>query len=364
MRGGRLFIVLAFVLLIVLVGAWFVVTKVVPALKPATPTPVAIQVYYAGQPIAKGTVISEDLLQTRPVLDPTLAEEMYTMDEAGDIIGKTALRDIDQGRPVYKDMVGDAAPTTATDGPPWANLIDSGATAITIPISRLASVGYGVADGAHVNLVACMLVVDVDPSYQTVLPNYVGALVGPAGVPPSSMPGITLTVNSPAPQVFPYQGRTEAEAAFQQGIYIVPAEPQRPRPVCQLIMQDIKVLKLGNFPLNPEAVAANAAAPTPQAEEQQQAAPSVAPDIVTLVVDPQQAVTLTYMVYTNTSLYLTLRNGVDTTRYNAESATLQFLLDQYNIAIPAKLAFSFTPRVDVLSLPFLPNDVVVATPEQ
>lgn len=364
MRGGRLFIVLALVLLIVLVGAWFVVTRVLPSLGSPTPTAETIQVYFAGQPIAKGTVISEDLLQAQPAADASVAESMFKVGESGDLIGKTALIDIEQGKPIFKGMVGDVTPTVAGDGPPWANLIGASQTAITIPISRLASVGYGVADGARVNVIACMLVVDVDPSYQSALPNYVGALVSPAGLPPSGMPGITLTVGNVAPQVFPYQGRTEVESAFQQGIYIVASEPQRPRPVCQMIMQNIQVLKLGNFPLNPESVAANAATPTPQAGEQAQPTSTVAPDIVTLVVSPQEAVTLTYMVYTNTPLYLTLRNGVDDTRFETESATLQFLLGQYNITIPVKLAYSLTPRVDVLSLPFLPNDVLTVTPEQ
>lgn len=364
MRGGRLFIVLALVLLIVLVGAWFVVSKVLPALNSPTPTAAAIQVYYAGQPIAKGTTISEDLLQAQPVVDASVADLMYKVSDPGEIIGKTALIDIEQGKPIYRGMLGDAAPSVAVDGPPWANLIGASQTAITIPISRLASVGYGVADGARVNVIACMLVVDVDPSYQSTLPNYVGSLVSPAGLPPSGMPGITLTVANSAPQVLPYQGRTEVESAFQQGIYIVPSEPQRPRPVCQMIMQNIQVLKLGNFPLNPASVAANAATPTPQAGDQPQPTTTVAPDIVTLVVSPQEAVTLTYMVYTNTPLYLSLRNGTDDTRFETESATLQFLLGQYNITIPVKLAYSFTPRIDVLSLPFLPNDVVTVTPEQ
>ncbi|MBI5934649.1 MAG: hypothetical protein HY867_13165 [Chloroflexi bacterium] len=370
MRGGRLFIVLALVLLIVLVGAWFVVTRVLPALQPSTPTETAIQVYYAGQPIAKGMVISEDLLLAQSPTDASLVEALFTVDEKADLLGKTALIDIAQGKAIFKELVGEASPgsgTAISSGPPWANVIGKGQTAITIPTSRLASVGFGVADGAHVNVIACMLVVDVDPSYQSALPNYVSALVGPAGVPPPVMPGITVGLNNSgvAPQVSPFQGRTEVESAFQQGIYIVASEPQRPRPVCQMIMQNIPVLKLGNFPLNVESVASNAATPTPQAGgEQPQTTSTPAPDIVTLVVSPQEAVVLTYMVYTNTPLYLTLRNGGDDGRIGTESATLQFLLSQFNITIPVKLAYSLTPRVDVLSLPFLPNDIVTVTPEQ
>jgi pilus assembly protein CpaB len=230
----------------------------------------------------------------------------------------------------------------------------------------LAAVGFGVADGAHVNVIACMLIVDVDPSYQAVSPNYVSQLVGPANVEVPKMPGITIgTNNANAAQVSPYQGRTEVESAFQQGIYIVPSEPQRPRPVCQMIMQDVPVLKLGNFPVNQEQGTPNQATPTPQPNtQQQQPSTSQMPDIVTLVVSPQEAVVLTYMIYTNTPLYLTLRNSGDTARQVTESATLQFLLSQHNITVPVKLAYSLTPRVDVLSLPFLPNDIVTVSPQQ
>ena len=71
---------------------------------------------------------------------------------------------------------------------------------------------------------------------------------------------------------------------------------------------------------------------------------------------------LTYMVYTNIPLYLTLRNSGDTARQVTESATLQFLLSQHGITVPVKLAYSITPRVDLLSLPFLPNDIVTVSP--
>ena len=70
--------------------------------------------------------------------------------------------------------------------------------------------------------------------------------------------------------------------------------------VCQAILQDAVVLKLGDFPL-PQAAAAA------QQQQQQNAAPP-APDIVTLIVSPQDAVTLSYMIYTNAKITMTLRN--------------------------------------------------------
>lgn len=365
MRRGRIFFVLAVILIVVVILAAVALPRVLPMLRPATPTATVYQVYYALQNISQGTIITDDLLGTYTLPETSFAEVMFTVQEKSGLVGQKAKIAIDQGVPITTGMV--VAPDAGLDagGPAWANIIAAGKNAITIPISRLAAVGYGIADGAHVNVIACMLVVDVDPSYQTLSPNYVSALTGPANIQPDKMPGITVGVNnsSVAPQVLPYQGRTEVESAFQQGIYIVPSEPQRPRPVCQMIMQDVSVLKLGNFSLTTEQTAVNQATPTPQPGAQQQTSSGQTPDIVTLVVSPQEAVILTYMVYTNIPLYLTLRNSGDTARQVTESATLQFLLSQHGITVPVKLAYSITPRVDLLSLPFLPNDIVTVTPE-
>ena len=76
------------------------------------------------------------------------------------------------------------------------------------------------------------------------------------------------------------------------------------------------------------------------------------------MVTPQDAVTLTYMIYANIPLNLTLRRGGDDSRQDTEAATLQFLLSQYDIPVPVKLAYGLTPRVDILALPFLPNDII------
>ena len=46
----------------------------------------------------------------------------------------------------------------------------------------------------------------------------------------------------------------------------------------------------------------------------------------------------------------------DLSRLATEAATLQFLLSQYNIPVPAKLPYALEPRLDVLTAPILPND--------
>ncbi len=349
MRRGRILIFLAVILIFGLILVAVALPNVLPSLRGATPTPATVEVYIAIQSISLGETIQESYLGTRPLPQEFVTEEMFTTAEKDALVGKIAKYPLAPGTFITSAMVSDGTPEAG--GPLWASLIPPGMNAIAIPIARLSSVAYAIQDGAHVNVTACMLMVDVDPSFQTVLPNYVGIVLGP-GVEgeKGQSPTISLGIKGS-----PYQGRTEVEPAFQQAIYVVPSEPQRPRPVCQMILQNVRVMKLGNFDL-----AGAAAQPPP---EGQQAQPTKVPDIVTLIVSPQDAITLTYMIYNNIPLYMTLRRPDDDSRQATEAATLQFLLSQYNIPVPVKLAYGITPRVDTLALPFLPGDVVTVPPQ-
>jgi len=369
MRRGRTLIFLAVILIIGLVLVIVVVQQggLLSNKGGAQPTQEnVVKVFYASQNIPIGDKITEDRIGLHDIPRQYLTEDMFTADQKAELLTMKAKYPLSQGAFLTRAVVSAEA---VVSGPEWAGGIPIGKTAIAVPISRLASVGFGVQDGASVNVIACMLMLDLDPSYQTSLPNHVGVVVAPANVPPQTMPGISLGVTTslgttadPA-----YQGRTEVEPAWQQGIYIIPSEPQRPRMVCQMILQNIQVLKLGTFEVP------NTAAAQPQSNNNQNATPAAqqsvtrdrfAPDIITLIVDPQDAVTLTYMIYANIPLNLTLRRPGDDSRATTEAGTLQFLLSQYSIPVPVKLAYGITPRVDFLALPFLNNDTVTVSSNQ
>jgi len=243
---------------------------------------------------------------------------------------------------ITSSMVTDSAAAIPIAGPQHASQIPPGMTLASIPANRLSLNAYGISDGAHVNVNACYLFVDVDSAFQSITPNNT-AVLNATGFPEDQLPVLTITVGGAAGQ----QGRLELDPSLQQPFYYVPSEPQRPRPVCQTIVQDVVVMKTGNFGI--AAASADAAAQQPQAAPQ-------APDIVSLIVSPQDAVTLAYMVYTDAKFSLTLRNPSDQSRLATEAATLQFLLSQYNIPIPAKLPYALQPRIDALTEPGLPND--------
>jgi hypothetical protein len=283
---------------------------------------------------------------------------MYTADEQDSLVGQTARFSLDQGTLITSSMVGSGP--VEIPGPAWAVQIPSGMVAASIPTNRLSLVGYGVNDGAHVNVNACMTFVDVDPAFQSVLPNFTSQVSG-AGFLEDKLPVLSAqAIDLPEDPSHPTrQGRVELDPTFQQPFYVVPGEPQRPRLVCQMILQDVVVMKLGNFALAAPVTTPADSTPSPSQAQQQSA-----PDIVTLMVNPQDSISLNYFVYSGAMLSLTLRNPNDTSRFAAESATLSSLLTQYNISLPSKLPYASQPRVDVLTPPLLPNDIITVQPQQ
>ncbi len=346
MRGGRILIFIVLFVLVVIILAVVAYTQL-PNLTAQQPTQAALtEVYYAAQNIPQGTKITKEMLGTFSIPPDKVADVMFTVGEEGALEGQTARYNLEQGVVITSSMVG-AGPVEVA-GPAWAAKIPLGMVAATIPTNRLSLVGYGVGDGAHVNVNACVLFVDVDASFQSALPNYVSVMKD-VFFPPNGQPLISI---EPFTQELPSrQGRTEIDPTFQKPIYVIPSESQRPRLVCQMILQDVVVLKLGNF-------SAQAAAPAdPNATPSAAQVADANPDLVTLMVNPQDSISLNYFVYSGAMLSMSLRNPNDTSRFAAESATLTSLLTQYNISLPSKLPYAAQPRIDALTPPSLPNDV-------
>jgi len=241
-------------------------------------------------------------------------------------------------------------------------------TAIAIPITRLSSAAYGIRDGDFVDILVSLLLVDVDSNYQSILPNYTAKVTGSDYLLTGQLPVLTAEIISGGQSAA--QGRTELDATLNESLYIVPSEPQRPRMVTQMILKNVQILHVGTFPLPGESMTLTAtvqpetgSTATPQ-PGQPVAATVVRPDMVTLMVTPQDAVMLKYLLDINASITLTLRNPNDQeTNAETDAATLQYLLTQYNIPVPAKLPYAVEPRTDTITPPELPNDIIVVTQE-
>jgi pilus assembly protein CpaB len=262
--------------------------------------------------------------------------------------------------------------------------------AVSVPVSRLTSVAFGLRTGDEVNVIVTMPFVDLDPEYQSLLPNSTSGVIGPGpavllttesedgaqstlvaeeGL--TTLAAQAVTGGSAAPN-----GRVELDSTLNQPFYIVPSEPQRPRLVSQTLIQGAIVLELGTFtlPEEEEIEAEQAAEPTPEPtpegappappeEEAADEGPTL-PDTVTLVISPQDAVTLNYLIYTGAQLSMAMRASEDDTRVDTEAVTLQFLLDEYNIPVPAKLPYGTEPRIDELIDPIEVKDAEPPPEEQ
>lgn len=361
MRRGRTLILVLLIVIIGLVVAFVALRQIItpPAEEEQT---LYVDIFYAAQYIPQGGEITEDVLGTLRIPQENVVTVMYTLDEMTSLVGKMAKLPLEQGVVITEGMVTDSSAGLTVPGPQWASIIPPGMTAMAIPIDRLSVSGYAINDGAHVNVNACLLFVDVDLNFQSILPNLTAVLTGTGlgsvqgatgtGFSVDGLPILSLGVAGAGSP----QGRLELEQAVQQPYYLVPSEPQRPRMVCQTILQDVVVLRLGDFPL---AGAQSPAQPAPEAQPtaEGEAPPPAAPDLITLIVEPQHSITLSYLVYTNAKLSLTLRNPTDQGRLAVEASTLQFLLSQYNIPVPAKLPYAMHPALIALTTPTLPNDL-------
>jgi Flp pilus assembly protein CpaB len=371
-RSGLIFILLALVLIaIVAVVAFLLKDQLLPQVNPNTNRPVAahetaappptdvVDIIVLSQPVGKGSVITEGMLTRVAYPRSSMVEGLFFTDPA-QVLKKQARYDLNQGVPLTPALLMDPV-----NGSYASTRIPRGMVAIAIPISRLTSNAYSLQAGDHVNILAAMLIVDIDPGFQTKLPNLSASIVAP-GTGQNGSTTSTITI-SPAPGAV--QGRAELDTTLNQAVYVLPSESQRPRLVSQTLVQDAVVLWPGTFPENGIITegAVPTATPAPNAQGQEQAAQPAkkfGPDVISLIVTPQDAVTLNYLMLTTAKLNLVLRSAGDDQRISTEAVTLQFLLDQYNIPNPAKLPYGMNDPYRVNSnnawdWPILPNDVVV-----
>jgi Flp pilus assembly protein CpaB len=359
MRRGRIFIYLALIIIVLVGAVWLFLrsrqTTGTPKPTGAVATPVVryVDIITAGQNISPGTLITSDMLSSIQIPEDKLVQGLYT--DKTKIEGTMyAKYTIMQGVPITESMVSAIPGNVNLPGSSWAPYIPQGMTAISIPITRLTSAAYGIRDGDYVDVIVTMLLVDVDPASQSILPNMIA----------------NLELNNNVMKITQgnvIQGHFELDSVSNQLLYVQPSEAQRARMVTQMIMQNVQVLHVGAFPLPGEAVsnqlvASGAGAPTATpvpANQQQVPVVIVKPDIVTVMVSPQDAVMLTYLIYSGIEINLTLRNPNDQeVATQPDAAMLEYLLTQYNIPVPAKLPYAVNPRLDVLKQPKLPNDAV------
>jgi Flp pilus assembly protein CpaB len=392
MRRGRIFIYLALIVILG-VAAFFLLSKNLLGKKEtpeagvqgtpgvaSTPIPIdRIDVVVSKQDIPRGVPITEDHLDKRTIPMDMYDQGMFKYpDELNKVVGRKAVAPIKQNRII---LSGDLIDTQVLlSGRPEALLIPAEKVAVSIPITRLSSSSYAPQAGDHVNVIVTLLFIELDTDYQSALPNVTAAVIAPGpnlllyqSSTTENETNQTSTLNS-AEQlrnitaqvasggVVASLGRTLVDPVLDQTFYLVPSEPQRPRMVSQSLIQDVLVLHVGDYELEqsqPVVVEIGEPTPTPAPQVVTQV-----PDLITLVVSPQDAVTLNYLIFSGAQLTLALRPPNDTTIAQTQAVTLDYLVNSYQIALPVKLNFGIEPRVDDLVQPELTNDVAVPTPQR
>jgi len=356
MRLGRLLIVLAVVVILGLVAVYALLNLGNP---PADETG-TIDIVIVVQPIPRGGIIRADQLGYLAYPTGQTIEGMFT--NTADVVGKRARYDLESGVPLTQSMVVESAAEVAETGSDTALLIPAGMVAFPIPIDRFSSLAYGLRAGDHVNVISTMLFVDLDGTYQAMLPNNIAGVQSPgqviisSGVDGSSTITIDGLINILTAQVVPAagspQGRAEPDVLTGQTFYVIPSESQRPRLVSQTLLQDIVILHVGNF-LYTDQNGNEVQPPSTEIDAAGNAVPSTvnAPDLITLIVSPQDAVTLNYLVYAGADLTLALRSVGDDSVISTDPVTLDYLLNTYNIPLPSNLPYGLEPHVETLISP-------------
>ena len=394
MRKGRIFFIIA---LILILGLAAVAIFYFRGLQPATtdvvteqvqaPVVDMVEVVVVAQHVPRGYLLNETVLGVIDIPRDIVIEGYFT--DMAQVVGRQARVDLEANMLLTSSMVVDSPDQLSSTGSLAALSIPRGMVAISIPINRLSSVSYAPQKGDHVNVIATLLLVDLDTDYQSITPNRNAAVLG-AG------PGVAVgaeaadatsvststdltkvtgqTIGAGPTSVI---GRTQIDPLLEQTLYAIPSEPQRPRLVSQTLLQDAIVLGVGDFPLPSEEEEPQKATPEPPppaegdptAEETsspytdeysdlevEKPEPKL-PDLITLVVNPQDAVTLNYLIYAGSQLTLALRPSGDDSRVQTEATTMDFLLSQYNIPVPVRLPYGMEPRVDEMLPQQLANDV-------
>lgn len=343
---------------------------------PVPPPPTTVKVVVAARDIPRGArLTTQDVtIMNWPIVAeaPTPAGAIILDDgEEGpgleQVEGRIARVDILTGQPVLDHLLTPSdEPTDLGDvGSDAALLIPQNQVAMTIPITRLSSVGYALRPGDHVDILMSFRFVDVDEDFQTLLPNSIIFTLFPADIEADA--GIA------------FAGREE-EGPFGTTLVVVPSELdsglQRPRQTTQLAIDNAIVLRMGEWPLvdseAPLVITPVPPTPVPEEGEVQEEGEAAAtpipivpiPDIVTLVLTRQDALVLKYSIEAGAEIDLVLRSARDhdQTDIVTDAVTLQYIIDFYNITEPPRLGIAHDPRIDGIPLN-LTGTIPETTPE-
>jgi Flp pilus assembly protein CpaB len=312
-----------------------------------TPTPIPlVRIVQALQNLPRGFRFPDQIEELENIVGYALWPEeavpfnALREDQGGleQVLGKIARTDIFREQPILSTLMVDDLEQIAAVGSDAAAVLPNGLVAVALPIDRTTSVAYAVQDGDRVDLIISMLFVDVDEVFQSITPNKVTLFqITDQGI--ETQAGI--------------EGRPEQSTIGP--VIIGPSERQRPRLVTQRTIQDALVVHIGEFPLDgkfigelptPTPVPATAEAGGGTAGTPPPAPTAIPkPDIVTLGVTPQNAVVIVWAIESRLPVTMALRSAGDTSRTPTQQVTMDYVMSEFRIDLPARRDYSIEPAI-------------------
>ncbi len=334
--GRRLFIVIGIVLAILAVAAVGIVlyTRTSGPAEPAPQEGAAaqpteepmVEVIVAVQPIPRGGKFVQGSLGRTSY--PAVSVPPSAIKSETETIGKIASAEIVQGQIIVQELLREETLAftneAAFDVPP-------GHVMVAFPINQQSSVAYAIQPGDVVDVLMTFSLVDLDPDFQTILPNKFSFLLESE------------------------DGRVELTSAIDNGRLVIrddkypgyefPREDQRPRRVALLTVQKAKVIKVGAWldegnQAGAEDVPAEEGVPTPTPTR---------PNVVSLAVMPHDALVLLWARQSRIYMELAMRAaGDEDADHTVEPVSLQYMLTRFNIAVPPKSSFGIDKSKDAI----------------
>ncbi|MCI0399083.1 MAG: Flp pilus assembly protein CpaB [Chloroflexi bacterium] len=341
--------------------------------EPGRPTPTGTaQVQFVNVVVARvdlpvGQRITSDLIviERRPA-DNVAVQALVTFDNPELVIGQIVRTKISRGQEILRPMLALNPSDLASIGSDLALYIEQGRVAVAFPINRFTGAAYALRPGDHVDVLMSLGLVDLDPEFNTALPNNAERVD-------------LVALQEGRSFLFPVetQGRLEVIPVINLVAQISPGGGQLPLPqrVTQLTLQQLEVLWMGTWfdpgldlqEFNADAVVATPIAappaqnqtgtegqPAPVAAEPTKERPEDEPDLVILSMPVQDALVLKWALEVGIQIHLALRAQGDTSVFITTSVSLPQLVDQGGLVVPEPLDVGLEPRADQVPIPVIP----------
>jgi Flp pilus assembly protein CpaB len=313
-----------------------------------TPTPIPlVRIVQALQNLPRGYRFPSSVQELENIVGyaewPEAAVPFNAIKEADGglekVLGKIARTEVFREQPILSTFLINDLTDLAANGSDAAAVLPSDRIAVSLPMDRTTSVAYGVQDGDHVDVIISMLFIDVDEVFQSITPNRITLFNRDEN-------GIQL--------LSPIEGRPDQSSLGP--VIVGPSERQRPRLTTQRTIQDALVLHVGEFPLDGKYLG-ELPTPTPVPATQEAGSsgsgstppppptPIPPPNIVTLAVTPQYAVVLVWAIDAKLPVTLALRSVNDRSTQQTIPVTLDYLMQEFRIEVPARRDYSIEPAI-------------------